>query len=55
MPRSVVEDTSSDSDDDSRVAISDLSSPSRDDAGPPADPTSDAAELVSERDQLEPD
>ena len=55
MPRSVAEYTSSDSDDDSRVAISDLSSPSRDDAGPSADPTSDAAALVSERDQLEPD
>ena len=46
MPRSEAEDSSSDSDDNSRVAISDLSSPCRDDAGPSANPASDAAKLL---------
>ena len=49
MPRSEAADSSSDGDDDSRVAISDLSSPSS------ADPASDTATLATERDQLEPD
>ena len=55
MPRSEAEGSSSDSDDDSLVALSDLSSPCRDDARPSADPASDAAVLASERGQVEPD
>ena len=55
MPRSEAEDSSSDSDYDSSVALSDLSSPCRDVAGPSAGPASDAAALASERDQVEPD
>ena len=53
MPRSEAEGSSSDSDDDSLVALSDLSSPCRDDARPSADPASDAAVLASERGQVE--
>ena len=55
MPRSEAEGSSSDSDDDSLVALSDLGSPCRDDARPSADPASDAAVLASERGQVEPD
>ena len=55
MPRSEAEGSSSDSDADSPLALSDLSSPCRDDARPSADPASDAVLLASERGQVEPD
>ena len=56
MPRSEAEDSSgSGSDNDSSVALSDLSSAPGDAAQPSADTAAEAAASISERDQVEPD
>ena len=55
MPRSEAEGSSSDADGASLLALSDLSSPCGGDDRPSAGPASDAAMLVSERNQVEPD